>query len=143
MSILTRARRTRVTVLAACATVVLSGALAATTTSSAMAQSLSGCFLNGNELFSFQADSGIFGTNGADTIDCANSPKARTVFARNGNDTIIGSRFNDNLKGEVGNDRLFGRAGNDFLTGDSGTDRCSGGSGTDTAVNCESVAGIP
>ncbi|MCA1600827.1 MAG: hypothetical protein LC776_03965 [Acidobacteria bacterium] len=143
MSILTYARRTRTTVLAACATVALSGALAATTASSATAQSLSGCFLNGKELFSFQADSGIGGTNGSDTIDCTNSPKARIVFGRNGNDTIIGSNFNDNLKGDFGNDSLHGRAGNDFLTGDSGTDRCSGGSGTDTANNCETVTGVP
>lgn len=143
MSILTCARRIRTMVLAACATVALSGALAATTASSATAQSLSGCFLNGQELFSFQADSGIFGTNGPDTINCTNSPKGRTVFGVNGNDTIIGSNFNDNFKGGFGNDTLQGRAGNDFLTGDSGTDRCSGGSGTDIANNCETVTSVP
>ncbi|MGH3565296.1 MAG: hypothetical protein ACRDRH_04545 [Pseudonocardia sp.] len=147
MSILTRTQRTRCTrsvLLAACATVAFSGALAATATSSAMAQPpLSGCFLNGKELFAFQADSGIFGTRGADTIDCTNSPRGRTVFANNGNDTVIGSRFDDNFKGDNGNDNLQGRAGNDFLTGGADTDRCSGGSGTDTANNCETVTSVP
>lgn len=143
MSNFIRAQRIRTAVLAACAAVALSGAVAATTTSSAMAQSLSGCFLNGRELFSFQADSGIGGTNGSDTIDCTNSPRARTVFGRNGNDTITGSRFNDTLHGEFGNDTIRGRAGNDFITGDSGTDQCSGGSGTDTANNCETVTSVP
>jgi Ca2+-binding RTX toxin-like protein len=143
MSIFIRDRRIRTAVLAACAAVALSGAVAATTTSSAMAQSLSGCFLNGKELFSFQADSGIGGTNGPDTIDCTNSPQGRLIFGRNGNDTIIGSRFDDNLKGDFGNDTIRGRAGNDFLFGGPGTDQCSGGSGTDTANNCETVTSVP
>lgn len=137
------ARRIYAAVLTVCATIALSGALAATTTSSATAQSLSGCFLNGRKLFSFQADSGFSGTNVPDTIDCTNSPQARTMSGENSNDTIIGSRFNDIIRGGTGNDTIRGRAGNDFMSGDSVTDRCLGGNGTDTVNACETVTSVP
>lgn len=97
----------------------------------------SGCFLNGTEIPEFAANSAVFGTSGNDTIDCTASPKARLIFAGNGNGTVRGSNFNDNIKGEFGNDTLFGRSGNDFIAGGSGDDTMSGGTGTDQCVGSE------
>lgn len=115
-------------------------------------QADSGCFLNGSPVPDFQADNAVFGTNGADVIDCTASPKARTIFANNGNDRVLGSSFNDTIHGGFGNDSLFGRGGNDFIAGEggndsmsggSGTDRCVGSDGVDTASSCESVVSVP
>jgi len=120
--------------------------------SGATAQVVSGCTLNGQPVPSFQADNAVFGTRGADVIDCTESPRARNIFGNNGNDTIRGSRFNDTIHGEFGDDTIRGLAGNDFLSGESdndflsgstGTDRCVGGGGTDSATSCESVVQIP
>jgi Ca2+-binding RTX toxin-like protein len=133
----------RTAALTVCATATLSGALASATASPATTQNLSGCFLNGREIPSFQADSGIIGTRDPDVIDCTNSLKGRTIFGSNGDDTIIGSRFDDSIHGDSGNDTIRGDAGNDFIAGDNGNDQCSGGSGTDTASTCETVTDVP
>lgn len=54
-----------------------------------------------------------------------------TVWAGDGNDTVIGSEFADILDGGLGNDVMYGGAGDDQLSGDSGSDELHGGSGND------------
>ena len=65
---------------------------------------------------------------GDDTFDASASIVPATVFARGGNDHLIGSRRGD---------RLFGEGGDDIVDGFYGGDRCSGGSGNDIVIGGE------
>jgi Ca2+-binding RTX toxin-like protein len=55
-----------------------------------------------------------------------------TIYARGGNDKIIGGKDVDTLYGEDGADHLYGYAGNDVLSGGGGNDKIVGGLGNDT-----------
>ncbi len=74
-------------------------------------------------------------------VDQANIPVS--VFARAGNDTIVGGTGNDYLNGGAGDDQVNGGMGNDYITdpigndllvGDEGNDTICGGSGMDTLI---------
>jgi subtilisin family serine protease len=136
-----------------CATTVAvrCGGFAATIVGTAVNDNLTGTA--GNDVIS--------GLGGNDTIDGAG-----------GNDVICGGGGNDTLTGGTGGDRLLGQGGKDSLDGGNGKDNLTGGGGNDTllggagddkmdggqqadtcdggphvagdsAVNCETVAGVP
>jgi Ca2+-binding RTX toxin-like protein len=50
---------------------------------------------------------------------------------------------NDVLDGGTGNDALQSGPANDVLDGGATTDDCNGENGMDTAVNCETITGVP
>ena len=54
------------------------------------------------------------------------------VFAKGGNDTIVGSSGNDGMMGGAGSDLMSGGAGNDLIYGNTNTDVIYGGEGADT-----------
>ena len=60
--------------------------------------------------------------------------KGKTVFGRDGDDTLVGLASDDMLHAGMGNDRLMGNAGNDRLFGAEGDDILIGGKGNDTLV---------
>lgn len=104
---------------------------------------------------------------GTDTLDFSLQPTIRPVTVNLTNDTPIASHTgrtvntggagqaanfenttggagNDMITGNAANNSLSGLGGNDALDGGAGTDTCNGGLGTgDTAVNCETVSGVP
>jgi uncharacterized repeat protein (TIGR01451 family) len=78
-------------------------------------------------------DSLIVGTGGADVI-----------HGLGGNDKIDAKGGADLVCGGDGADTLKGASGNDQLDGGAGTDTCDGQGGTgDSAINCETVLGVP
>ncbi len=74
----------------------------------------------------------LYGDEGNDLIDATLSPLAVTVYGRDDNDTILGSRFDDLLYGDGGNDTINGNDGNDTLYGGSGNDDLTGNDGDDS-----------
>ncbi len=69
-----------------------------------------------------------------------------TVYAGNGDDTVVGTEFvdlisggqgNDTITGLGGADKLFGGEGADTITGDAGDDFIAGSSGDDTIFGGE------
>jgi alpha-tubulin suppressor-like RCC1 family protein len=74
----------------------------------------------------------IHGKAGADQIDCSAFSIKVSVYAEDGNDTVVGSAFHDSLDGGPGADSITGNAGNDKLMGGGGNDVLLGGAGTDT-----------
>jgi Ca2+-binding RTX toxin-like protein len=112
----------------------------------------------------------ITGTAGKDVINGLGGND--TIDGLGGNDTICGGAGNDTLTGGTGADRLLGQGGKDSLDGGNGKDNLSGGGGNDallggagddkmdggqqadtcdggphvagdSAVNCETVTGVP
>jgi len=84
--------------------------------------------------------------NGGDDADELRGRTGKdTVNGGAGDDTVIGNNGKDILNGDAGDDDITGGKGNDTMDGGAGTDDCSGGSHTtgDTAVNCETVSGVP
>ena len=79
----------------------------------------------------FSADSSVFGGQGNDTINAANSTAAVVIYGDNDNDTVTSGGGADFLYGNNGNDQLNGGASNDSLTGGAGTDSMTGGAGVD------------
>lgn len=62
-----------------------------------------------------------------------------------GNDTINGLGAGDILIGGNGNDTINGGSGKDKIDGGTGTDTCNGDTPLtgDSAINCETVSGVP
>jgi Ca2+-binding RTX toxin-like protein len=58
-------------------------------------------------------------------------------------DILVGSDGGDTINGDAGNDLIRGGPGNDTLDGGPNTDEIDGGTGTDTAINGESITGVP
>lgn len=93
----------------------------------------------------------ISGTSGRDVIvglagdDRIDGLKGDDVICGGaGRDTLVGWAGNDAIEGGGGDDTLSGGRGLDSLDGGAGTDDCVGGGGRrDTAVDCESVTGVP
>lgn len=56
----------------------------------------------------------------------------RTLFAEDGNDTIVGSAASDTVNGGLGDDSITAGAGNDSIEGNIGNDTIWGGSGDDS-----------
>jgi Ca2+-binding RTX toxin-like protein len=54
-----------------------------------------------------------------------------SVYAGNGNDTVVGTSGEDRLDGGNGNDNVYGLDGHDWLTGGNGDDALDGGTGND------------
>jgi hypothetical protein len=92
------------------------------------------------------------GTNAADVI--TGTPGDDVIQAREGSDwvdgaggddVICGGGDGDQIYGSDGADQLFGGKGDDVLDGGAGTDSCDGREhdNGDTALNCESVIGVP
>jgi uncharacterized delta-60 repeat protein len=67
----------------------------------------------------------VYGRGGDDSIVIGDGVPYVTVYAGNGNDTVVGNR--------EGN-ALYGQGGNDTLDGGLGADSLSGGEGTDTVT---------
>jgi Ca2+-binding RTX toxin-like protein len=94
----------------------------------------------------------VCGGNGNDTVSGGDGTDqllgqggADTLNGGNGKDRLNGGGGKDNLNGEAGNDTLLGGYGDDAMDGGPNTDTCDGGPHTtgDTAVNCETVSGVP
>jgi hypothetical protein len=99
------------------------------------------------------------GTEGNDVIDGTQSADVilggggdDLIYGRTGDDVICGGAGDDRLRGGLGNDRLYGESGDDHLKGGTGQDaldggadfdNCRGGLGSDSAVDCETVLGLP
>ncbi len=61
-----------------------------------------------------------------------------------GNDMLFGGDGEDSIRGNEGDDMLFGGDDDDDLRGGPDTDTCNGQGGTgDTAIQCETVMGVP
>ena len=70
-----------------------------------------------------------------DVVDAsaqANPAVSLTVFAKLGNDTLIGGAGADEIHGEEGNDQISGLGGIDVLDGGDGNDSLNGGPGNET-----------
>jgi Ca2+-binding RTX toxin-like protein len=77
----------------------------------------------------------INGFEGNDAITVRSGvPRAATIDAGAGNDTVNGGDGADLLLGGGGNDRLFGNAGDDTLVGGAGTDLLDGGTGDNELI---------
>lgn len=95
----------------------------------------------------------IYGTSGNDEIFgkvFGSSNKSVTIYAREGDDRVVGGTKSDKIYGEAGNDeldggagddKLYGGAGDDTLIGGRGSDRIDGGEGYDTANYLSSLVG--
>ncbi|MDP2674600.1 MAG: calcium-binding protein [Dehalococcoidia bacterium] len=84
--------------------------------------------------------------NGGDGDDALNGNAGQdTLNGSTGADTLNGGDGEDTLNGGLGNDTLNGGAGDDVMNGGADTDTCDGGPhiAGDTAVNCETVVGVP
>ena len=72
-------------------------------------------------------------TDGADTLRAGGATfedgRGLTVFARGGNDNIVGSLFDDVIDGGSGNDTIWAGGGDDFVQSSTGDDLIYGGSG--------------
>ena len=104
-------------------------------------------------------DDVILGTPGADVIGamagddliCAlagqdyvtGGPGSDVMLGSAGADAMTGNGGNDTLFGLTGNDTLGGGTGDDALNGGENADTCAGNAGTDTAVDCQTVTGVP
>ncbi|MDC0175440.1 hypothetical protein OAJ60_00750, partial [Planctomycetaceae bacterium] len=80
----------------------------------------------------------VQGSHQADSIDLAGVTvnafdrlQATTVWAGNGNDSVIGSQFADTVWAGGGSDSVSTGDGNDWINGQSGSDLIHGGSGAD------------
>lgn len=72
--------------------------------------------------------------NGGEVANFTKVNLAQTVFAKGGNDDIIGSDLGDRFYGGFGNDDLYGNGGNDLLIDTRGDNDIQGGDGNDTIV---------
>lgn len=110
--------------------------------------------LSGNDAINgFAGDDRICGGNSKDTLNggdgndrlFADSGQGNILNGGLGNDYLKGGPANDFLNGNDGNDTLLGDRGDDVMDGGPQTDTCNGGThiSGDTAVNCETVIGVP
>jgi hypothetical protein len=94
----------------------------------------------------------LVGTAGADSI--TGGPEGDIITGLDGADTIDGGDGSDVICGRGHGDVIFGGPGHDLITGGWGDDVIDGGDGydvcygdghfnSDTAVQCESVLGVP
>ena len=79
------------------------------------------------------------GGNSANKIDASGFSGTTLIFARAGNDTLLGGSGNDLLKGDKGDDLINGGAGNDRIYGGRGKDTfvLSNVAGKDTIYDFE------
>ncbi|MDY6902320.1 MAG: DUF4347 domain-containing protein [Cyanobacteriota bacterium] len=77
--------------------------------------------------------------NSANKVDASGFSGSVYVYARSGNDTLLGGAGNDYFKGDSGDDLINGGAGNDRVYGGSGKDTfvLSKASGKDTIYDFE------
>lgn len=64
----------------------------------------------------------------------ANSTVGKSIWGRDGNDSLSGGMGNDTVRGGIGDDDMIGWLGHDWLQGDDGNDALSGGVGNDTLI---------
>jgi Ca2+-binding RTX toxin-like protein len=93
----------------------------------------------GGETASFSNIEAFYGSNSDDYFDASatysgfiGDTLGVTIYALDGNDTLLGGRGGDTLDGGAGADSIDGDYGDDSLAGGSDTDTISGGSGNDT-----------
>lgn len=102
----------------------------------------------GIDTVSFVGPTGVIVNLGAGTASGQGSDtlsSLENIIGSSGNDILTGNILNNLLFGLEGNDTLNGDAGNDALDGGPQTDTCNGDAQltADTAVNCETVTGVP
>lgn len=66
---------------------------------------------------------------GNDSIQADSLPE--TIYALEGDDSVLAGGGNDDVHAGAGNDTVFGESGNDTLRGNDGTDLLNGGDGDD------------
>lgn len=77
---------------------------------------------NGSDTLTSIERAMLKGGNSANKIDASGFSGSTFIYARAGNDTLLGGSGNDYLKGDKGDDLINGGAGNDKLFGGSGKD---------------------
>ena len=88
------------------------------------------------------------GDNVEASVEYVSGPEAAarlTLIGSDANNVLTGGYMKDDIDGGAGDDILRGGWDDDSLDGGLGTDQCDGEGETtaDTALNCESVVGIP